>query len=1023
MALRSALRRYKTMSRPSMTTGGQSSYMSTLAKKTQAAEDDVVDHNYDSGLLSADAYLNELSKRIARPGLTPLQITNFRQKIEAVTNSYNDSIMQNNYKNGQVTDRQMYDYEAAKLGKMSASEGAAYQTQAAKVAGLLDKAQKTERKDYRLSEMLKISKMPEDNSARIQTKANLYKTLWDQALADGDQADATAFETSYNNYSLGAQKAAVSDMVNKTMADIAGNNQNYPYYTDANGNPVDTSGNSIEGTPAPVAGSGAAVGGVGATSSPTGASAGAGVSSTYSDAVASAQEAYRKAVIRDQNIQQDMGNTQTQIATLQDAQKKYKAMGAVDQADAVGMQIVNLQNRLADLKDFRAGNIQTIGDAQTRIREAQKAAAYQSVYTKNQDAENQILDAEQNNDLMLQNGRITKQEYLNAKREIIQQKVNLYKDYGDMYQTFDKTNANADMARKAQKEEMTNLRTIDVQKNSPGRYELVEDTNGNITLTDVYSQKVAKTFDSNYLKDGEVYRRVYTTGAVDANGNPLGLSTSTAKALALQGDLAGNDTSFVTKVVNGQLVELPVSLVDGKPYYKIDVQNLLKTGKVKMDPSKGYQMIKASGPNPLQAMGDTFGRNMQKTKDALAGIAGAVPGAVRGVGQGILDTSPAYRQSQGKKSYQYTTVAVPDLKKIFGGATDSVMKLLRNVQKNPQVRAVEQTVQKSPLEALGIKGANAGTILQNIGQGVGNLISRFTPKVQAKGQPAMEKPLVQQSGFPVAKTWDEMVKQAAQIAYEYGIPPEVMISQMALESGHGTSPRSKRNQLFGVGVYNDNSPGYQYNSPEASMRGYAELISKDPRYAQAYAQRNDPAAMIREIKKAGYAADPNYVYKITNMPEFRAKYDQYKPAIETPVLDATSVAPTQQTSWYDNIVKGVKSLLPGQVQAAGPAQSSAIRSSTPNISPAIASIRPSISSPTFTPTFAQTPSSSAQLRTPTPTPSIKLPSIPSYNPIQTFQSNVQKARSAVQNVAKAVGSGVRNAANTVKNVFSKFKFW
>ena len=1008
MALRSALQRYKTLSRPKIG-GAQSTYFSSLAKKTQAAEDDVVDHNYTTGLLSAEAYLNELTKRTSRPGLTPLQTTNLKQKMESTREDYNDSIMQNAYKAGTVSDRDMYQYEKDKLDKMTAADGSAFQSQQAKVTGLLDKAQKNERKTYRMNETLRISKLPEDRSDLLTQKASLYKQLWDQAIADGDTEDAKSLETSYNNYTLASQKAGVSDQVSKVMGEIAGSNQNIPYYDE-------TGDGSVSGaTPSPANGAGQSGGAVATAVPSAGISAGEGVS-TASDAVTRAQESYRKAVIRDQNIQQDMTNTQKQIAALESAQKQYKSMGAVDQADAVATQVQNLRNRLSDLKDARSGNLDTISEAKSRIGEAQSSAAYSSTFTSLQSTENVILDREANLDMLVNSGQITKEEYLKGKRDLTQQKVELYRDYGTMYQTYDKTNQASDMVRKAMIEENKNLRVLTTQQNNPHRFELVEDSDGSIKLTDVYSQKTAKTFDGSYLKDGNVFRRVYVPGQADENGVPLGLSSSDAKSFAIQNDLAGEDSMFVTKIVDGQMVEIPVTLVDGKPMYKEEVKRMIQGGSVKVDGNKGYQTIKAGGPGVGKVMGDIFASNAQKTKDALAGIAGAVPGAVQKVGQGILDTSPAYRQSQGKEPYQYTPVAVPDLKKIFGGATDSVTKLLKNVQANPQVQAVEKTVSQSPLEALGIKGANAGTILGNLGQGVQNLISKFVPKVEAKGKvPAIEKPLVKQSGFPVAQSWDEMVKQATQIAYEYGIPPEVMISQMALESGRGTSNRAKQNQLFGVGVYNDNSAGHRYSTPEESMRGYAKLLTTDPRYAKALQVKDDPTAFIRAVKAAGYAADPDYVRKIMSMPEFRANYEKFRPVQEPTISDMTDVVPPESNNWYDGIVKGVKSLLPGQVQAAGPTQSSsAIRSVAPASSPAVQRLSTSVPKAMATPTFAQTPSSSAQLRT--PAPAIKLPSIPSYNPVQTFQSNVQKATSAVKNVASNVG-------NTVKNVLSKLKFW
>ena len=118
--------------------------------------------------------------------------------------------------------------------------------------------------------------------------------------------------------------------------------------------------------------------------------------------------------------------------------------------------------------------------------------------------------------------------------------------------------------------------------------------------------------------------------------------------------------------------------------------------------------------------------------------------------------------------------------------------------------------------------------------------------------------------------WESLKAQAIPIFQEYGIPPAVGLAQMALESARGTSQRAREQKnLFGYAVYSDNAPGKTYSNPLDSIRDYARLISQDPRYQKAMEHADDPKRMIQEIKKAGYAADPDYVSSITNTPEFR----------------------------------------------------------------------------------------------------------------------------------------------------------
>lgn len=129
----------------------------------------------------------------------------------------------------------------------------------------------------------------------------------------------------------------------------------------------------------------------------------------------------------------------------------------------------------------------------------------------------------------------------------------------------------------------------------------------------------------------------------------------------------------------------------------------------------------------------------------------------------------------------------------------------------------------------------------------------------------------------MAATWDEFKQIAAPIAEEYDIPLAVLLGQAALETGYGTSYNAQvKNNWFGLGAYDANpEKSFSFSSPEESIRYYAELISKDPRYAKAYEKRDNPFEMIREIKKAGYASDPNYVSKVVNIPDFQDNLNDY----------------------------------------------------------------------------------------------------------------------------------------------------
>ena len=53
-----------------------------------------------------------------------------------------------------------------------------------------------------------------------------------------------------------------------------------------------------------------------------------------------------------------------------------------------------------------------------------------------------------------------------------------------------------------------------------------------------------------------------------------------------------------------------------------------------------------------------------------------------------------------------------------------------------------------------------------------------------------------------------------------------------------------------------------YDSYQDSFNDYANLINNSPRYAQARQQTGSSQAYATELKRAGYATDPDYAAKL-----------------------------------------------------------------------------------------------------------------------------------------------------------------
>lgn len=970
MALRSALQRYKTIARPKVG-GGQSTYFSSLAKKTIAAEDDVMDHNYEIGVISAQQYLNELEQRLGRDTITPLQRVNLQQKTEKVQEDYVDSQYQNAYKAGDVSDRQMYQHEADKLSRMTAADGQAYQSQSAKVQGLKDKAEKAERKSYRVEQMNRISEMPEDTSQRLTEKANIFGNLAQQARADGDEEEATALETTYNNYVIASKKANIGDYISQTNQQLAASGGNIPY-------------NEEE--------------------------------SVSLDPISRAKESYQRALIYGQNVDKDIQSTQSRIVALKQAQNEYKKIGAIDSADALETQILNLQNRLADLKDSKAGNSGNLKEIQARMQEAQQGAAYKGAFGSLQDGENEILDAEQNLDLMLQEGMITKQQYLESRREVIQQKANLYTEFANLYSQYDKTNPASDMYRKAQREELKNLRDISTKMANPSKYELVENDEGVVELKDVYSSRVAKTFDQDYVQDGDIFRRVWTPGSVDADGNPRKFSADIKAGLSLLSDDPAQ-MPFVVKrdSKTGEMLRVPVVILDGKPQMKKG----LPIGEEERIVRQKDGTYKTMTDSPLS----------------------------------IPNLSKAVAEPLGKGTEGFMTSRGIDLGKYQQGAKSSIDKLMGNLR-SVQVPGVEKKVDitKSPFETLGVTGVLKDVFGKAAGASA-NLISKLFPKAEAAGPlpgelggptkitsgPLIEKKVALEGSF-VEGTPDKYKSLISEASRATGIPTNVLSALIKSESNFNPNAKSPVGAMGIAQFMPETAKGMGINplDPAQAIAGAAKYLKQQfDKFGSmdlALAAYNaGPGAVSKYGGIPPYAETQNYVRKIMGM----SKYDNTKALAPAQETDARMVTPlVENEPWYSkllNVIPKAKAAEPTGAKSVAPVKPGLLpldlSSPSPVATPKV--VAPQKAMPPQAMQLPQASMSSASMQSPSSLPkmpslpSFSMPKLPTYNPIQTFQSNVgkianvaQQAPKAVQNIASTIGQKATQAVTTVKNFLS-----
>lgn len=188
------------------------------------------------------------------------------------------------------------------------------------------------------------------------------------------------------------------------------------------------------------------------------------------------------------------------------------------------------------------------------------------------------------------------------------------------------------------------------------------------------------------------------------------------------------------------------------------------------------------------------------------------------------------------------------------------MDFLKTLKKllNPEVLSPVGNPNANPEEISGVKRSYN----QNY---YNNLHNKFT----GKDAPRVQTPPPSPTPTPDVRQWENFKDYLARESSQRGYDPGAVVGQKALESARGTSDFAKnRFNYGGIGAYDsDPNQAFSFKSPEDYTQYYFKMIEK--RFPDAYANRKDPIRYIEELKKANYATDPDYVWKVSNTPEFR----------------------------------------------------------------------------------------------------------------------------------------------------------
>jgi flagellar protein FlgJ len=151
---------------------------------------------------------------------------------------------------------------------------------------------------------------------------------------------------------------------------------------------------------------------------------------------------------------------------------------------------------------------------------------------------------------------------------------------------------------------------------------------------------------------------------------------------------------------------------------------------------------------------------------------------------------------------------------------------------------------------------------------------------------------------------DTMLPMAKEAADRIGVDPRYLVAQAALETGWGKSVMraqdgSSSHNLFGIKagsswkgdsaraitsefrngeMVKETAEFRSYDSYKDSFHDLVTLLQTNNRYQDVVKSADNPEQFVRELQKAGYATDPAYASKISQIAKQMTSYQNYAAA-------------------------------------------------------------------------------------------------------------------------------------------------
>lgn len=202
------------------------------------------------------------------------------------------------------------------------------------------------------------------------------------------------------------------------------------------------------------------------------------------------------------------------------------------------------------------------------------------------------------------------------------------------------------------------------------------------------------------------------------------------------------------------------------------------------------------------------------------------------------------------------------------------------------------------LAANAVLGQNVAATVNELQPTAPAALKSATPvaETQASTTPVVRPQAVNQTDYPARfdtpeQFIDMLMPVAQSVAGDLGVDPKVLLAQAALETGWGKhliqrGEGGSSHNLFNIkadrrwggdrvaantlefrnGIPQRETAAFRaYGSYEESFRDYVAFLQGSPRYQQALEAVADPYDYLRQLQQAGYATDPRYAEKISNI--------------------------------------------------------------------------------------------------------------------------------------------------------------